>query len=415
MAVQPKPVSTSVLLGMNNRRPDFKLQTDSGWFLRSIVNGDLTSESTIKRRQGYARLLGGTSARSLWSNGETGFFADGSTLYHLDQSLNGSVVRTDLSPTAPVSYCQVGLSSYYTDGQMLRRYDATGDHPAGVPQLTVEPVVSAASGGSMPPGRYTLCFTQVDSAGEESGSTVPVQVVVTAGSISVSGLPATFPTGVASIRIYMSPTNGDQLFRAMVLTAASTSVSFPVLPALVGRALTVNLAPMPAGRIVRWHMGRLFVASGNFLYYSEPFAPHLRNPAKGYIPFTSPVTMMEPTEDGFYVAAGKTYWVAGDVANAALTEMLPYDAVYGASGEVPNEEAVWWMSDRGFVKGTKGGSVENLQEANVAVEPAQAGAALFREHDGLKQALASMFGERPTAMTAKSWMDAEIVRKEEIL
>ena len=92
--------------------------------------------------------------------------------------------------------------------------------------------------------------------------------------------------------------------------------------------------------------------------------------------------------------------------------MLPYKAVIGTSGQVPNSNNVFWMSERGMVVGTQNGEVSNMQENKVAVEPALVGASLFREQDGMKQMVASLFGPQQTVMAARSYMDAEVIRKE---
>lgn len=403
--------------GMNNRRPDFKLDDVRDRrkvsYLRSLVNADITAEGPIKRRQGYARVVPGLSCRSLWKSAAGRvYYADGTQLILLTDGFAGTALRSDLAPGQPVSYANVGADTYWSDGVLLRRLDAAGDHPAGVPMLLADPTITIAAGGSLPAGYYSLAFTQTNADGEESGSTVPTEFAVPAGgSISISGLPAAFLEGVTGLSIYMSPVNGDILYRIAVLPAAQATYEVQVLPSYGPRCSTLLLAPMPAGRLVRYLNGRLLVAQGNVLYYSEPYAPALRNPAKNYIVFNAPITMLEPCDKGFYIAADVTYWVAGDIATAELDHVLPYGAVYGAGGEVPNSNSVWWMSMRGVVRGDENGKVENLQEDDVAVEAASNGAVLFREQDGMKQALASMFGAQPTVMVARSWMDAEVIRK----
>jgi hypothetical protein len=40
---------------------------------------------------------------------------------------------------------------------------------------------------------------------------------------------------------------------------------------------------------------------------------------------------------------------------------------------------------------------------------------LFREQDGVRQVLSSLFGGEQTVTAARSYMDAEVIRKETIL
>lgn len=403
--------------GMNNRAPDFKLATrtaagETTQFMRSIVNADVTKEGKLGRRDGYSKVVAGAACRSLWSAGPNTFYADGADLIRLrgEDPFTATTIYSGLLANHHVSYAAVNSDVYWTDGQVLRRIDASGDHPNGVPMLAQEPVVTASLIGFMPPGAYTLCCTYGNADGEESASTMPVQVDVTNG-IDLTGLPAAWPSDVVALSIYMTSTNGTELMLAVVLTAPATSVSFTSMPALLGRCITLLMAPMPAGDIVRYLNGRLLVAVGNTLYYSEPYALSLRNPTRNYIQFPERITVLEPVNNGFFIAADQTYWVDGDVVEAELNPVLPYGAVFGTGSQIPNENAAFWMSPRGMVRGEQDGSVKNLQEQNVAVEPAVLGASSFVERDGMKQAVASLFGAEPTQMTAHSYMDAEIVRK----
>ena len=412
----------SFAAGMNNRRADFKMRTqapngDTTHFLRSIVNADVTKEGTLHRRPGYARVVDGAACRSLWSDGVNTFYADGANLIRLtgDNPFTSTVLYSSLVGDQPVSFASVNNDVYWSDGHVLHRIDAAGDHTNGVAPLLQDPTVIADIGGSMPSGRYVVCCTFRNSDGEESASSFPVQVDVAGGAISVTNLPATWPADAAALAVYMTSPNGSEMMRAALLLAPATSVTFPTMPSLYERCSTVLLAPMPAGDIVRYLNGRLLVAAGNTLFYSEPYALALRNPARNYVQFPVPISVMEPVNNGFFLCADQTYWIAGDIASAELNPVLPYGGVFGASVQVTNENAAFWMSPRGMVRGDQDGSVKNLQESNVAVETAQAGAALYRERDGMKQALASLFGERPTLMAARSWMDAEIIRKGVVL
>jgi hypothetical protein len=73
------------------------------------------------------------------------------------------------------------------------------------------------------------------------------------------------------------------------------------------------------------------------------------------------------------------------------------------------------MSPMGLVYGDESGGVRNVQQDSVAIGPAGLGASLFREQDGQKHVVTSLFGTEPTSAAAYSYMQAEIIRKETIL
>lgn len=406
--------------GMNNRLPDFALyDRELGMFVRSVVNADVLAKGNIKRRKGSALEVSGSDCHSAWSDSTArfGYYVDSSVLYRFDDAgatLRTTVVRSDMHASARVSFAEVAGEVYYSNGQTIGRIDAAGAaHPAGVPQLSRTPVVTAGAenSGSMSAGRYQIVFVQVNEDGEESGSTFPVQVEVPErGSIVVTDLPTSFPVGASALRYYITPPDGDMLYAGGYLgVGASFTLTTP--PPAGGRCQTLLMTQMPPGDIVRYLNGRLMVASRHVLHYSEPFAPALYNPAKNYIEFTAPITVVEPCQNGTYVVADQAYWLAGDLASTSLAPVLPYGAAMHSGVQIPTENAVAWMSTRGLCRGDQNGNAKNLQDAHVAIEPGSAAASLFREVDGNKHLVSTLFGVGPTQMAADSFVTAEVIRK----
>jgi hypothetical protein len=401
-------------LGENNRLPDFRLSGESGAFVRSAINVDLPDASTFKRRQGVERKVSGTDCHSLWASGTDAYFVDHDTLYHLSPALVKTAVSTQVVPGQQVSFADVNGVIYCSTGaELFQLSGASAAVRAGIVPPNASPTLTAAAGGSLPAGIYQATISFVAPSGDESGALRPVSVAVPEnGSLTISGIQVSAGYSTA---VYLSPPNGDVLFRIAKTTDAALP-SITIQPqSNASRARTILLSRMPPGQLVRYADGRLVVASGNILYYSELFAPTLHNPAKSYIPFAENITMVLPCEGGIYVSADKTYWIAGDLASAAITTVLPYKAVFGTDSEVPNSNNVWWMSERGMVVGSPGGQVENVQEKFVAVDAATAGASLYREQDGMRQMLSSLFGTQTNAMAASSYMEFEVIRKETAL
>lgn len=401
-------------LGVNNRRPEFDLRTKEGTFLRAGVNVDISSTGSVKRRRGYEQIVSGVDCHSLFAGAAAAYFVDGTDLkkvVNLDTSPATTTLKTDMSAGRHVSYAEVGDSVYFSNGVTIGRIDAAGAHSLGCPSLVSEPVAAYAAGGSLPPGTYRLCFAFTNAAGEQSGTTFPITVtLVNTGAIAVSGMPESFPPGVVGLLIYATPLNSDALLHVMTVNVPTPTITLPIL-SYGGRCQTLMLTSMPAGDIVRELNGRLFTAVGNALFYSEPYAYALTNPERNYVVFDAPITVVEAVDNGLYVVADQAYWIAGDIADAELSPVLPYGAVPGSSGQVPNENKCWWMSTRGVVIGDQSGQVRNLQDDSVVIDKAGAGAGLFRETDGIKQVLTSLFSSSPSGAAARSYMDAEIVRK----
>lgn len=410
MSVKTSPLGP--FLGINNRVPDSDLARieggkKAGDFLRNAVNVDITTQGNLRRRPGVAQLQACSDAHSLHGTSAAMFYVDGDTLYKYPRT----AVRAGLTPTLGVSYAE-GPSGevYWSNGQVLEKIVGNASVIVGVPVPNPAPSVTASTGGSLAAGRYQVAITALSADGEESGATWPIQVDVPEnGRIVVAGLPGTL------VNLYVSPTNGDLLF--LVATTTAVTYTIPVIGQLSQQLITLGLRPMPAGTIVRWFNARLLVASNNALYYSEPFAPALHNPAKNYVLFKSPIQLVVPCDDGVYVAtAEETYWLRGkDPSAAELSDVLPYGGVPGTDSKVKNSTDVWWFSTRGIVVGNTQGQAKNVQEETVAVEQAGSGAALYREQNGLRQMLTTLFNTEASTAVVSSWMDAEITRKENML
>lgn len=410
-------------LGVNNRRAEYDLVESNGRgedkrFVRAAVNVDLDKTGLAVRRNGYALAISGTDCHSLWGNATGLYYVDYTTLCSL-RRVGATWVSTPLlaglTPGRPMSYTDIGGKVVFSNGVQLGALSGGALATFGVPAMASAPALSASLGGSLLAGTYQFTFTQRSADGQESAAIAPAAITVAANStISISGIPA-LTGGATSTAVYMTEPNSSELMLLVRLTAGQTSYSVSAPPSLGGRCQTLFMAPMPPGQIVRYNNGRLLVASGSMLYYSEPYALALYRPARGFIPFPEPITMIESLPSGFYVSADRTYWVAGDVGGAELAEVLPYRAVLGTSGAAPDGEACWWMSERGQVRADDQGQVNNVQEEAVSPAGASYGASFLREQDGKKHIVSALFGAQEQATVARTYMDAEVIRKETIL
>lgn len=170
-------------------------------------------------------------------------------------------------------------------------------------------------------------------------------------------------------------------------------------------------SPLPAGTIIRYNNGRLFSVAGNRLRFSKPFAYNLYDPKRNFIDFPSPIQLIVPMFEGIYIATTElTYYIDGDVVDAELVKKLPYGALPGLEYRSPNKDIAVWMTPRGVVV-AEGNNVKNVQEDNVAVQTGESAACLVRESDGMRKALASVQGLNASSAAARTYMDAEIIRK----
>lgn len=172
------------------------------------------------------------------------------------------------------------------------------------------------------------------------------------------------------------------------------------------------LAPMPPGSCIAYGAGRLLVAVGALLTYSEPFTPSLRSVSAGYELLPEPITCVVHVDGGTFVAtASATYFAAGGFPAQSFREVL----AYGAPEQQPGyrqDGGAHWMSTEGIVSCNRLGELSNLQDEHIAMSVSGAAATLWREADGMTSIVAALSSPSSTGAGVGSYMQARLVKKE---
>lgn len=400
-----RTIKTGIMLGLSNRREAPRLRTKidgriDATYLHEAQNVDLTDDGYLRRRHGFQLALASGLAHSLFEDGAGGAFcAFDSDLVHLDERLNRTTLRGGLPAQPKLSYTRAPDGDiYWSNGLEIGRIHAGEARPIITPTPT-PPTVSATSGG-LPAGRYQVAFTATGPDGE-SAATFPIALELPKDSgIAIGSLPA-------GVRVYMTGPDGEVFTRVpgasgVVATLANTGE----------RLQTLLMAEMPPGQIVRHYAGRLLSAAGAVLWLSEPYQYGLMNPARNWLPFPAPITVVEPCEDGVFVCADATYWLPGDLLDTSPVKVLPYGGLDGSGGVSPDQRTVFWGSDQGIVIGAPGGQVTTPQSGEISFGHAPAGATAWREQDGQTHLIAVRTDAAPATNVARSFTAAENRRKE---
>lgn len=418
-------------LGVNNLAKEGALPTNEDGLvlaLREADNVDLDRAGYASRRGGYTAGFVGQLTHSLWSDDllQFGLMVDDGVLHAVHaggsvQSL-GTIVGNQ-----PLSYALVNdrvfFSNQYACGLVTLDLQVNAWAPA---QPAGQPAVSAVSGMSLPAGTYQVAITYTDLLGRESGSSLAVQVQVSAnGGIALQGIPQPADiTANPTINVYASNAN-DQVLR-LYATMPSGLNSLTIEQDAQGRALATQfLSSMPAGQIVRLHSGRQFVAQGRYLRWSPALRYGLTNPSKNVIRFRDPIDMVEPIGRGgagagvFVATGGKTYWLGGADPDT-FSQRIAHSAgvVPGTSITLPGnvlgmettDEVLVWLSRNGqFCVGGEGGRVTALKQGQAVVNDADRGAVMYREVDGKLQLVVGLKGARQQGLAVSDRPVAHVI------
>lgn len=393
-----EPLEFSSIDGMNTRAPAHALSrtTQGGGRIlipRELRNLLVTDAGTLETRPGFARVITGTDVHSLWSDGkDRALYVDGTVL----KDFSGATLHTGIQ--GPVSADVYGEDIYWSDGAYLGCIHNGANHLAALAPPNPAPMASATT-GALPPGVYQVAFTLSDDRGE-SPSTWPIGVdLPNGGGLSITGLPA------VAVNVYVAPA-GSTVLQFYARISGPIAITAP--PQLGHTLQTEGLMPMPPGKIVRAHNGRLLVARGKLIYFSEPFAPALHRPVEGFIPLPDRVTMVRPNDEGVYVGTTKaTYWLAGtDIAKAELVKAQD-EGVAEASDSVVEAGVVQWFSHEGLVRGDRAGQITEMQADTAPAQTASSAATHHIDQGGTPYSVAT--STRPSsAASIGSFMDAEI-------
>lgn len=413
-----KPASYSGFVGKNNVSAAERLEDTE---LREALNVDLDKDNRATRRDGYSQVLSGTDVHSLWSNGSLCLFADGTELKRLNTDETTDTLFTGLRYGNALAYVDTGTAVYLSDSHTVKAVEAGAVRPAGI--ATPQPSSLSSGAGSLPEGTYLVCTTYTDAQGRESGASEYMSIS-TSGGVTVTA-PAGAPTEAVTWNVYCTTDNGDTFHLARSVAVGASSVTLMSQPS--GPVLrTQHVEPPPAGSMMAYLGGRLYVAVGNVLYYSEPYAPEWFRTAYSFKPFPAEITLLAATEDGLFVSADRTYYLLGlDPEQQELQIKSDAKAVPGTLAAVPwddittggedaliNGDALFWLSDRGVMLGGAGGWLRNVTRNRLRIPNSDKGAGVIRHHNGMAQyiGLTKSDGQSPDGMFVGDVAAAEVIR-----
>ncbi|ABM32296.1 hypothetical protein [Paracidovorax citrulli] len=383
MARIPLPV-----LGMDLLSDEVEMPAGT---VREAINVDIDRSGQFRRRDGYTPVAVGTGFTHAHAFGGKLLVVRGDALLQVDTRTYASLMVAQIG-LGPVAFTEYNGRLYVVCAKGLLAMDPGRDlaTPAGVQLPDALPEVQARDSGTLTPGRYTVAISLVDGNGEESAACIVGQADTSAG-LRLTGL--TVAPGYR-YRAYVTPPDGDVLYLAEEFEALSADYALTVYP---GGALceTLDLAPFPSGHLVRAYAGRIYVASGDTLWFSEPLRPHLIAPRRGFVRFVGRIRFVELVEGGAYVGDSRGVWWLGGSDPSAWTQSLASSAkaVHCSSLLVPADQLAGdgqgaqavWLSEEGYFAGAPGGVARPLQPGRIRLSPDIAGRSVLLLRGGIRQ------------------------------
>lgn len=387
--------------GIDIRTSDTSLRRGT---VRAMRNVTVTDTGEMSLRPGYTQLIAGADFRGVFSTKAGTLVHRGADLLLYKPTTNTFVHMASVGASPMIDVHEYNGFVYVAHETGLLKIDPVAKTVgrAGVPLPDTMPSISPGV-GTLPTGRYGVAVTALGVNGEESPAVFLGDITVTSGGIVVANL----PTDGRTVRIYCSSEHGDILYLALEApsylgSAVITTVGEGRVCPAFGKQL------LPGGQFVRGLAGRLYVAAGDTLWYSDPLNPHLVS-ASNFIRFAGQVRFVEAMNSGLYVGDDRgVWWVEGTdperaqislrstaVAGFASSVVMPS---YALPAEVRDnaldQKTALWMTPEGHVLGKETGLCKSIVSDRISTDLAVDGKSAFLQASGLNQVI---------SLTATPW------------
>jgi hypothetical protein len=335
-------------------------------FLRDAVNVNITESGRLRMRSGR-RKVSDSPLTSLWQSP-----------LHRDVfgQLGDQWVKVDPATwvTEPLASIGAGPVSHVvlnaqvlaagTDGIFAYDGHAARRFTIGVPP---PPMVTPGT-GALEAGDYSVALAWLRGAVESPLSPATKCTVEASGGLSIL-LPLCPDPTVTGVRLYLSGHNGGALSRGEDYPIGLQSLQLPLMPKLGAAPPFRHMEPMPTGEYLGYWRGRLVVARGSVLRFSEALAYHVHDPLHGFVQMPQRITFLLPVDGGLWVGqVDHVAFLSGSspaelvLARKTAKAPIPGSAVAldaEAAGELSSGGAssVAWLAANGYVLGSPAGAV----------------------------------------------------------
>ena len=391
--------------GLRNTVPSDRFELGD---LEAAESVDIDDSERVTRRKGHGAAVVSGACKSLWSNGATALAVQNETnLVQILPNYATVTLRTGLISGLDMSYTSIGARVYYSNSVNTGIVEGGRSRSWGITPPAGQPA-AAVIGGVLPAGRYQFAVTFLRSDGQESGSSQASLVELqSTGGIRLSLLPVTTDADITHRAVFFSKRDGETLYRVGVLGMTETTFDYQMEESMRVPLSTQHLRPAPAGQLVGSFNGRTLVASGDTLFYSEPYAPELFDLRKNHR-FASPITLVAGLDSGVYLGTlDEVLWLGGsDPQKWTFSPRLAYGAILGAATTCSRDmildgagtkQVVVFATTQGVCVGADGGEIVNMTQDRFLYPQQERGAAVIRRHRGMVQALVSLQGAETAA------------------
>lgn len=367
--------------------------------VRKADNVDIRADGSFRRRAGYDIAVAGADFHSLHKAPRGVLVGRGDKVYALDLETFAPTALCAMGSTEPVEFTEFNGHTYFINPASFWWIpaDDTAPRRVGVREPASLPDLVAHPNGTLLPGEYAVGLSRLDERGEESRTVLVGQVTLTGtGGIQLTGLPQDL---MSSYRVYLTPPGGEVLYLSEQFSGAFSQFVVTRMPDGAQRT-TQHLRPMPPGDFVRAHGGRLYVAAGDRVWFSEALRPHMHDPRHNFIQFVGRISFIEAVAGGLFVGDERGVWfLSGKDPEQFQMQLVSSPTAVRRSSLVlsgahfdkrlteTDLDVAIWLSTEGYMLGRPSGDVFSFHPERVRVAAGLEGRSRFVVRDGVKQVI----------------------------
>lgn len=340
--------------------------------LQTAVNVYVDDSNNLCRRLGFTSMYTGSDVHSL--NADTGnlLYVDGTTLYKYD-AVTPVTLLESLTESARMGYLYINNRLYFSNGYETGIYNNNEVRSWGL--VAPQPPTLYAVSGNLTKGTYQVTLTYMRTDGQESGcSEIRSVDVPDNGGIRITGLAASADPDVIGVGVYCTGNGGEVLpdgsglYRYLVVlnAALNSDVTITDLSSMGTGATcrTYGTYPPPAGNLIWFYRGRMYIATGNVIWYTEPWLYENVRLDSAFMILPDNITNALPVETGIWITTEKeSMFLAGkdpladggfeirtrSVHQCFAGGVLVNSHAADVRGAAPGIQAMWVAEDGVFI------------------------------------------------------------------
>lgn len=387
--------SGSGVNGANNRARSGSLPEG---FVRDLLNL-IPAGGGLSLRPGYEKVLSGTRIAGAVPFSGGLLVCDGGEVVALSPSGGATPVGT-VEDTGIFVGDSMDGATYVSTGVANYVYSLGELRPLGVQEATAPPAMSG------PATSVRVAVTFVDRRGVEGGCITGH--TLHGGHVTVSRV----PEGCRA-NVYATEPDGGVYYLQQTVDAG-VPVSLNSIRADTAPLNVMGYRRPPPATAVACSSGMLFLASGRYVFHTEPMRPTLVDPVRGFFQYPTTVNGVVSGLGGVYVLADKCYILTGvgteEVRQSVVSEHPPV----AGTGGVTRDGRAYWMTRYGLAMeqiDPRGPYVSQLGEAAFTPRAANRGYSGVVEVNGEQVVVSGLKAPAESnPLAASGYFEAEVER-----